>query len=64
MINSRSKPPQKPGNGRFSLIITKLWNDISTLCRRESFLALHRATYGNKIVTGKGSIEVGMVTRT
>ena len=63
MINSRSEPSHKPENGLFSLIIDEFLIDISTLCRRKRFWALHRDTYGNKIVTDRGSIEMGMEIR-
>jgi len=63
MVILRSKPPQKPENELFSLIIDELWVDISLICRREGIGEHQRATYGNKIVTGKVPIEVGMAIR-
>lgn len=63
MIILRSKPLQKPENGLFPLVIDELLVDISTLCRRNRYCESQRATYGNKIVTGRGSIEVGMGIR-
>lgn len=61
MVNSRSKPHQKPENGLFSLIIDEFLIDISALCRRKSFWALRRVTYGNMIVTD--TVSIGVVWR-